>query len=103
MSDTFFGVSWKEWINRYAMSHTHPVNQLCHSWGIPMILVSLLLILPAFFLPVLWKIVLLLFVFGWILQFVGHIYERKLPEFFHDWRFLFVGLRWWWAKMKGTI
>ena len=25
----------------------------------------------------------------------------KPPEFFQDWRFLFVGLRWWFAKMAG--
>jgi len=34
-------------------------------------------------------------------QFVGHAFERKLPEFFHDWRFLLVGLRWWIAKVSG--
>jgi uncharacterized membrane protein YGL010W len=42
-----------------------------------------------------------LFVIGWIVQFIGHGYERKPPEFFKDWRFLLVGLRWWFAKMKG--
>jgi hypothetical protein len=34
-------------------------------------------------------------------QFVGHAFEGKPPEFFRDWRFLFVGLRWWVAKMRG--
>jgi uncharacterized membrane protein YGL010W len=42
-----------------------------------------------------------LFVGGWIFQFIGHAFEGKLPEFFQDWRFLFVGLRWWFAKMTG--
>jgi uncharacterized membrane protein YGL010W len=42
-----------------------------------------------------------LFVFGWILQFIGHALERKEPEFFHHWRFLLAGLRWWWAKIPG--
>ena len=42
-----------------------------------------------------------LFVIGWILQLIGHAYERKPPEFFKDWRFLLVGLRWWFAKLKG--
>ncbi len=31
----------------------------------------------------------------------GHAFEGKPPEFMHDWRFLFVGLRWWLAKMRG--
>ena len=26
---------------------------------------------------------------------------RQLQEFLHDWRFLFVGLRWWFAKLQG--
>jgi uncharacterized membrane protein YGL010W len=34
-------------------------------------------------------------------QFVGHAFEGKPPEFFHDWRFLLVGARWWMAKMRG--
>jgi hypothetical protein len=33
--------------------------------------------------------------------FVGHAFEGKPPEFFRDWRFLFVGLRWWAAKVRG--
>ena len=44
---------------------------------------------------------LVLFVVGWVFQFVGHAFEGKPPEFFHDWRFLFVGVRWWVAKMRG--
>jgi uncharacterized membrane protein YGL010W len=41
------------------------------------------------------------FLVGWTLQFVGHAFERKPPEFLKDWRFLFVGLRWWLAKLRG--
>jgi uncharacterized membrane protein YGL010W len=49
----------------------------------------------------LWLYALVLFVLGWTLQFIGHAFEHKEPEFFHDWRFLFVGVRWWWAKIHG--
>jgi len=49
----------------------------------------------------LWPWALALFVVGWIFQFVGHWYEKKPPEFLKDWRFLFVGLRWWFAKLRG--
>ena len=52
-------------------------------------------------LPGSWRIPAVLFVLGWIFQFVGHAFEGKPPEFFHDWRFLFVGLRWWVAKVRG--
>ena len=46
-------------------------------------------------------LVAIFFVAGWVLQFVGHAFERKPPEFLKDWRFLFVGLRWWLAKLRG--
>jgi uncharacterized membrane protein YGL010W len=48
-----------------------------------------------------WILAVGLFVVGWIFQFIGHAFEGKPPEFFQDWRFLFVGLRWWFAKMAG--
>jgi uncharacterized membrane protein YGL010W len=91
----------EQWISQYASSHQHPVNRLCHTIGIPMIAASLVVGIAALFIAGLWKVALGLFVGGWIFQFIGHAFERKEPEFFHDWRFLLVGLRWWVAKMKG--
>jgi uncharacterized membrane protein YGL010W len=90
-----------DWIARYATSHQHPVNRFCHTIGIPLIVVSLLLFIAALFLHGLWPVALGLFVIGWAFQFIGHAVEGKPPEFFHDWRFLFVGLRWWLAKLRG--
>ena len=92
-----------EWIAQYATSHQHPVNRLCHTLGIPLIAVSIGLFVAAFFVEGLWWLVLALFVLGWVLQFIGHWFEGKPPEFFKDWRFLFVGLRWWAAKMRGRV
>jgi uncharacterized membrane protein YGL010W len=93
--------TWDEWIRQYGQSHQHPANRLCHSVGIPLIALSLPLFAVLLFLPHLWPLPTALFVIGWIFQFVGHAYEGKPPEFLHDWRFLFVGLRWWVAKMRG--
>jgi uncharacterized membrane protein YGL010W len=90
-----------EWVAEYALSHRHPINRLCHTFGIPMIVTSILLFVAALFVGGLWPVALGLFVVGWILQFVGHYYEGKPPEFLHDWRFLLVGLRWWLAKIRG--
>ena len=95
------GRSWEDWIAQYGHSHRHPVNRFCHTVGIPLIVLSLLLFVVTFFVPGFWPVPTALFVAGWILQFVGHAIEGKPPEFFHDWRFLFVGLRWWVAKMRG--
>lgn len=90
-----------DWIARYSASHQHPVNRLSHTIGIPLIVISLLVLAAAPFSRGLWGVGLGLFAAGWVFQFVGHAFEGKPPEFFHDWRFLFVGLRWWVAKLRG--
>jgi uncharacterized membrane protein YGL010W len=95
------GKSWDEWIEEYAESHQHPMNELTHTVGIPMIALALLLVPAAFFIEGVWRAALALFVLGWIFQFVGHYFEGKPPEFLKDWRFLFVGLRWWLKKNFG--
>jgi uncharacterized membrane protein YGL010W len=95
------GKSWDEWIAQYARSHQNPVNRICHTFGIPLIVLSLPVFLLAIWIDGLWIAALALFVGGWLLQFVGHAVEGKPPEFFHDWRFLLVGVRWWVAKMRG--
>lgn len=95
------GRSWDDWIEEYSHSHEHPINRLTHGIGIPMIALSILLVIPSIFVRGLWLIALGLFVVGWILQFIGHYFEGKPPEFFKDYRFLFVGLRWWFKKIVG--
>ncbi len=96
------GRSWDDWIEEYAEGHQHPINKLMHSFGIPMIALSLLSVPVCFFVAGFWRISLALFVVGWILQFIGHYFEGKPPEFFKDYRFLFVGLRWWFKKVVGV-
>jgi len=89
------------WIAEYSRSHQHPINRVCHTFGIPMIALSLPLFVVTAFWHRLWPVPVSLFVLGWAFQFAGHYVEGKPPEFFHDWRFLFVGLRWWLAKIRG--
>ena len=95
------GKTWDEWIAQYAKSHQHPVNRVCHTIGIPLIAASLPLLALGFIASVFWLLALAMFIVGWVFQFVGHWFEGKPPEFFSDWRFLLVGLRWWFAKMGG--
>jgi len=97
----FAGKTWDEWIHQYAQSHQNAVNRVCHTIGIPLIAASLPVFVAGFFANKLWWAALAMFVLGWIFQFVGHWFEGKPPEFLRDWRFLFVGLRWWAAKMRG--
>ncbi len=95
------GRSWDSWIAEYAEGHQHPVNRITHTFGIPLIVVSGPVALAGIFRHRLLWVALGLFVFGWVLQFIGHAAEGKPPEFFKDWRFLLVGSRWWAAKMRG--
>ena len=85
-----------DFLEEYKRTHTHPMNRLTHSIGIPMIVVSL----GAVFIN--WKIGLGLFVVGWILQFIGHAYEGKPPAFFKNPIYLIVGPWWWLRKMLGV-
>ncbi len=78
-------------VDDYKAKHTHPLNRLTHSVGIPLIVVSL----PLFLFK--WRLALALFVAGWILQFVGHFIEGNQPAFFHNPVYLLVG-PWWLAR-----
>ena len=98
----FAGKTWGEWIEQYSESHQHPINRFCHSVGIPMIALSIPLFVGGFFVRGFWIVPTGLFVLGWMFQFIGHWFEGKPPEFFKDWRFLFVGIRWWIAKVGGA-
>jgi uncharacterized membrane protein YGL010W len=75
-------------LSNYKAKHQHPLNRLSHSIGIPMIVVSL----PLFFFS--WRWALVLFVIGWILQFVGHAIEGNQPAFFKHPVYLLVGPLW---------
>lgn len=59
----------------YLAIHQHPVNRACHMIGIPMIVASLPLI------PAVPPVGLSLFGAGWSIQFLGHYFEGKKPEF----------------------
>ena len=91
----------RDWVGEYSESHQHPVNRFCHTIGIPLIAISLPFLAIGFANHTRLLIPALIFAFGWLLQFIGHAFEGKPPEFFRDWRFLFVGLRWWFAKITG--
>ena len=87
----------KQMLEKYRQDHQHPVNRALHSVGIPMILFAML-IFP--FNPIFG---IVLFVFGWILQFVGHAFEGKWPSFFSDPRYLLVGPIWIFKKLTGRV
>src|SRR5258707_7743458 len=88
-------------VDRYEKSHQRRINRVVQTFGIPMIAVSIARFLIAPLVRGFWKIPLSLFTAGWVCQVLGHIIEGKPPEFLKDWRFLFVGLRWWLRVLRG--
>jgi len=75
-------------VENYKSKHQHPLNRLCHGFGIPMIVIAL----PLFFVS--WRWALPLFVVGWILQFVGHAIEGTRPAFLQNPIYFLIG-PWW--------
>ena len=84
-------------VENYKAKHTHPLNKLTHSIGIPMIVVSL----PLFLFN--WRWALGLFIVGWILQFVGHAIEGNQPAFFRNPIYLLVGPLWLLCRAAAAI
>ena len=78
----------QDFFSNYKAKNQHPLNRLTHSIGIPMIVISL----PLFLFN--WRWSLLLFVAGWIFQFVGHAIEGNQPAFFRNPVYLLVGPLW---------
>jgi uncharacterized membrane protein YGL010W len=87
----------ENFLENYKAKHKHPLNKLCHSVGIPMIVVSL----PVFLFN--WRWALILFVGGWILQFVGHAIEGNQPAFFQNPVYLLVGPLWLLRRAASSI
>ena len=84
-------------VENYKAKHTHPLNKLTHSIGIPMIVVSL----PLFVFN--WRWALGLFIVGWILQFVGHALEGNQPAFFRNPVYLLIGPLWLLRRAAAAI
>lgn len=86
---------WSNLMHSYAADHQNPVNQACHSVGIPLIAASIPVGMSIVGLP----LAAAMFGVGWTFQFVGHAFEGKKPSFVSDKRQLVVGLLWWTKKM----
>ena len=82
-------------IETYREKHQNPINRALHTVGIPLIVISLLLVFWD------WRWGVGLFVFGWALQFLGHVFEGKPPAFFSNPLMLFAGILWWIRKILG--
>ena len=87
----------QSFIEKYKAEHQHPMNKLTHAFGIPMIVASLIWVFFD------WKIGLVLFTVGWVLQFIGHAFEGNKPAFFSNPIYLLVGPMWLLKKTAGAL
>jgi uncharacterized membrane protein YGL010W len=67
--------------------HQHPVNQLLHKVGVPIIALSV----PAFFVSL--KAGASLLALGYGLNFLGHAVEGNMPVLFRDPRAVYLGAK----------
>jgi uncharacterized membrane protein YGL010W len=86
-----------DFFSNYKAKHQHRLNRLTHSFGIPLIVISL----PIFFLN--WRWALTLFIAGWILQFVGHAIEGNQPAFFRNPVYILVGPFWFVRRAASAL
>lgn len=86
-----------DFVENYRSQHQHPINQLCHMIGVPMIMISL----PLCFFR--WRWALALFVIGWVLQFAGHAIEGNRPAFLRNPVYFFIGPWWFLRRIARSV
>src|SRR5258708_31007343 len=77
----FSDVPMDAWVDRYEKSHQKPLNRVFHTFGIPMIGVSIPLFLIAPLVRGFGKFHCRCFRQVWICQVLGHSIKGKTPEF----------------------
>ncbi|MGZ3771982.1 MAG: Mpo1-like protein [Bdellovibrio sp.] len=87
----------EELFRQYEASHTTKGNRICHTIGIPLIILSIILLVMN-----LTQWALVAFIVGWIFQFIGHGIERSWPEFLTNPIFLIVGPIYFVKKVYGS-
>ncbi len=71
--------SFSQHMRYYREQHSSLGCKITHMFGVPLIAVSL----PMVFFD--WRLSLCMFVFGWILQFIGHyFFQKNSPVFLED-------------------
>jgi hypothetical protein len=86
---------------QFVAAHQNTWNRRLHLVGIPTLVVSAVLWVAAILVDGLWVWPAVLMPLGFGCQFLGHAIEGNRPEVFSDWRFLLIGLEWWWELVRG--
>ena len=84
-------------LETYRSAHQNPKNKFFHILGIPTIVIALVVMFWNF------RVGMGLFLFGWLLQFAGHLFEKKPPSFIANPIYLLVGPYWWAVEMGRCL
>jgi uncharacterized membrane protein YGL010W len=84
-------LDWNNLFEQYEASHTHPMNRLCHQIGIPLIIITTVVMIFDHNQLSNFSGAMAIWYIGWGFQFIGHAFERTLPEFLRNPIFLIVG------------
>jgi hypothetical protein len=87
----------------FQAAHRNTTNRRFHAIGIPLLVSSAAVWCLAVVWPGWWSLALVMTVSGLACQFIGHAIEGNRPEVFRDWRFIVIGLEWWWLYVRGRI
>jgi uncharacterized membrane protein YGL010W len=95
------GRPYDQLMRQYMADHQNPTNKRMHLFGIPTVIVTIVLWLLAPWFDGLWVWALVLTPIGILLQLIGHRFEGKPPSASSDWRFLLIGVAWWFRLIRG--
>lgn len=98
-----FSDRWQRAIDHYDATHQNKVNRTLHTIGIPMILGGTigLLAAPRYTPP--WWVANGSYATGWILNFIGHAFEKNEPAFTTDPLSFIAGPVWDYVRIKDAI
>lgn len=90
-------MDWETYFVKYGEAHQNKWNRICHSVGIPFIVISLVLLIFKETRVIGW----IFFAVGWVFQLLGHAIERTRPEFLNHPIYLLIGPLYFVRKIRG--
>jgi uncharacterized membrane protein YGL010W len=85
-------------MTQYDHEHTNPWNRFLHAVGIPIIIAGIVLLVMTH-----WRLGSVLFVGGWIMNFLGHRIEGNKPAFFQGLIYFLMGPLWIAKEFKDAV
>ena len=85
------GKPMTEWVSEYAAGHQHAINRLMHTWGIPMIAISIPMFGLCFVEPQIFWLAATLFIIGGYYSLSATGLKERHPSFLRTGAFCLSG------------